>query len=57
MIRMDGIKMEPDSDSDAEPVSALCETEFMDIKEGDALNSSGSDILGITDKVQFHIVL
>jgi hypothetical protein len=47
---MDGMKMEPDSDSDNEPVSYLCETEFMDMKE-DSLNTNGSDILGITDEV------
>jgi hypothetical protein len=34
---MDEIKTEPDSDSDVEPVSALCETELMDVKEDSAI--------------------
>jgi hypothetical protein len=54
---MDGMKLEPDSDSDNEPVSALCETEFMDMKEEDSPSVNGSDILGITDEVQLNVVL
>jgi hypothetical protein len=53
---MDEIKMEPDSDSDAEPVSALCETEFMDMRE-DAPRSNSSDISGVADEVQLFVVL
>lgn len=45
------MKMEPDSDSDNEPVSALCETEFMDMNEEDSPTAIGSHILGITDEV------
>jgi hypothetical protein len=41
---MDGIKIEPDSDSDIEPVSALCETELMDVKEDYASASGSSSI-------------
>lgn len=47
---MDGIKTEPDSDSDLEPVSALCETELMDVKE-DSAGANG--LSSITAEVQF----
>lgn len=49
-VRMDGIKTEPDSDSDIEPVSALCETELMDVKEDCA---SANGLSCITAEVQF----
>ena len=49
-VRMDGIKTEPDSDSDLEPVSALCETELMDVKE-DSAGANG--LSSITAEVQF----
>lgn len=49
-VRMDGIKTEPDSDSDIEPVSALCETELMDVKEDSA---TANGLSSITDEVQF----
>jgi KRAB domain-containing zinc finger protein len=41
---MDRIKTEPDSDSDLEPVSALCETELMDVKEDSASANGLSSI-------------
>lgn len=47
---MDGIKTEPDSDSDIEPASALCETELMDVKEDSA---SANGLSSITAEVQF----
>jgi hypothetical protein len=37
---MAAVKSEPDSDSDIEPVSALCEAELMDVKE-DSANANG----------------
>jgi len=46
---MDGIKTEPDSDSDTEPVSAFCETELMDVKEDSA---SANGLSSITAEVQ-----
>jgi len=49
-VRMDGIKTEPDSDSDIEPVSALCETELMDVKE-DSVSANG--LTSITAEVQY----
>lgn len=47
---MDGVKAEPDSDSDIEPVSALCETELMDVKEDSAI---ANGLSSITAEVQF----
>jgi hypothetical protein len=51
--RMDEVKLEPDLDSDTEPVSTLCETEFMNIRE-DSPSANSSDI---SDEVQLSVVL
>jgi hypothetical protein len=52
---MDGMKLEPDSDSDNEPVSALCETELMDMKEEDSPSASASDMLVVMNEVQLSV--
>jgi hypothetical protein len=53
---MDDVKLEPDSDSDTEPVSTLCETEFMNIRE-DSPSANSSDISGVSVEVQLSVVL
>jgi hypothetical protein len=45
---MDDIKIEPDSDTDIEPVSALCETELMDVTEDSA---SANGLSSVTAEV------
>ncbi|XP_023706665.1 zinc finger protein OZF-like isoform X1 [Cryptotermes secundus] len=46
---MDEVKLEPDSDSETEPASTLCETEFMNILE-DSSSVNSSDISGVSDE-------
>jgi hypothetical protein len=54
---MDGMKLEPDSDSNNEPVSALCETELVDVKEEDSPSASASDILVVMIEVQLSVAV
>jgi hypothetical protein len=51
--RMDEVKLEPDSDSDTEPVSALCETELMNIQE----DSPSANSSHVSDEVQLAVDL
>lgn len=53
---MDEVKLEPDSDSDIEPASTLCETELMSIQE-DSPSVNSSDISDVSDEVHLSVVL